>query len=69
VWLASGVDPKVVQRVLGYATAAITMDLYVQMIDRNLWDAARRLGATAGRPARDRTMKMAPCRKVTVDKG
>jgi site-specific recombinase XerD len=27
VWLASGADPKVVQRVLGHATAAMTMDL------------------------------------------
>jgi integrase len=28
VWLASGADPKVVQRVLGHATAAMTMDLW-----------------------------------------
>ena len=52
VWLASGADPKVVQRVLGHATAAMTMDLYGHMIDRNLWDAALRLGhhgGTAGR--------------------
>jgi integrase len=48
VWLASGVDPKVVQRVLGHATAAMTMDLYGHMIDRNLWDAAQRLGGTTG---------------------
>ena len=48
VWLASGADPKVVQRVLGHATAAMTMDLYEHMIDRNLWDAAQRLGGTAG---------------------
>jgi len=27
VWLGSGADPKVVQRVLGHATAAMTMDL------------------------------------------
>ena len=39
VWLASGADPKVVQRVLGHATAAMTMDFYGHMIDRNLWDA------------------------------
>jgi integrase len=44
VWLASGADPKVVQRVLGHGTAAMTMDLYGHMIDRNLWDAAQRLG-------------------------
>ena len=52
VWLASGADPKVVQRVLGHATAAMTMDLYGHMIDRNLWDAAKRLGGTAGRRTR-----------------
>jgi hypothetical protein len=48
VWLASGADPKVVQRVLGHATAAMTMDLYGHVIDRNLWDAAQRLGGTTG---------------------
>ena len=48
MWLASGADPKVVQRVLGHATAAMTMDLYGHMIDRNLWDAAQRLGGTTG---------------------
>jgi integrase len=48
VWLASGADPKVVQRVLGHATAAMTMDLYGHMIDRNLWDAAWRLGGITG---------------------
>jgi hypothetical protein len=36
------------QRVLGHATAAMTMDLYGHMIDRNLWDAAQRLGGTTG---------------------
>ena len=28
VWLGVGADPKVVQRVLGHATASMTMDLY-----------------------------------------
>ena len=28
VWLGAGADPKVVQRVLGHATASMTMDLY-----------------------------------------
>lgn len=28
LWLAAGADPKVVQRVLGHATAAMTMDLW-----------------------------------------
>jgi integrase len=48
VWLASGADPKVVQRVLGHATAAMTMDLYGHLIDRNLWSAAQRIGGTTG---------------------
>jgi integrase len=28
MWLGARADPKVVQRVLGHATAAMTMDLY-----------------------------------------
>jgi integrase len=45
LWLGAGADPKVVQRVLGHASAAMTMDLYGHLIDRNLWDTAARLGA------------------------
>ena len=41
VWLGAGADPKVVQRVLGHATAAMTMDLYGHLVDANLWQAAR----------------------------
>jgi hypothetical protein len=48
VWLGSGADPKAVQRVLGHATASMTMDLYGHLIDGNLWEAARRLGGTSG---------------------
>jgi integrase len=48
VWLAAGADPKVVQRVLGHATAAMTMDLYGHMIDANLWQAARLVGDISG---------------------
>ena len=55
VWLASGADPKVVQRVLGHATAAMTMDLYGHMIDRNLWDAAQRVRGHHGGTARRET--------------
>jgi hypothetical protein len=70
VWLAPGADPKVVQRVLGHATAAMTMDLYGHMIDSNLWDAAQRLGGTTGAGrTRDRTMMVAPWRKVIIDNG
>jgi hypothetical protein len=48
VWLAAGADPKVVQRVLGHATAAMTMDLYGHMIDANLWQAAQLVGDISG---------------------
>ncbi|MGH3500155.1 MAG: tyrosine-type recombinase/integrase [Nocardioidaceae bacterium] len=48
LWLGSGADPKVVQRILGHASAAMTMDLYGHLIDHNLWDAARRFGGTTG---------------------
>ncbi len=53
VWLAAGADPKVVQRILGHGSAAMTMDLYGHLIDQNLWDAAKRVataGGTTGAP-------------------
>ena len=46
--LAAGADPKVVQRVLGHATAAMTMDLYGHLVDASLWQAARLIGGTMG---------------------
>jgi hypothetical protein len=48
MWLAAGADPKVVQRVLGHATAAMTMDLYGHLVDASLWQAARLIGGTTG---------------------
>jgi len=45
---AAGADPKVVQRVLGHATAAMTMDLHGHMVDANLWQAARLVGDISG---------------------
>lgn len=51
LWLSVGADPKVVQRVLGHATASMTLDLYGHLVDQNLWDAAGRvdgLGGTTG---------------------
>lgn len=47
IWLGAGADPKVVQRILGHASAAMTMDLYGHLIDQNLWDAAERVGQLA----------------------
>jgi integrase len=48
VWLAAGADPKVVQRVLGHTSAAMTMDLYGHMLDANLRQAARLVGDISG---------------------
>ena len=48
VWLPAGADPKVVQRVLGHATASMTMDLYGHLVDGNLWQAARMVGGISG---------------------
>ena len=50
LWLGAGADPKVVQRILGHASAAMTMDLYGHLIDQNLWDAAEKVGGTTGAP-------------------
>ena len=50
VWLSAGADPKVVQRILGHASAAMTMDLYGHLIDQNLWDATQRVGENTGGP-------------------
>ena len=41
-------DPKVVQRVPGHASAAMTMDLYGHLVDTNLWQAARLVGGITG---------------------
>jgi integrase len=48
LWLAAGADPKVVQRVLGHATAAMTMDLYGHLVDASFWQAARLIGGISG---------------------
>ena len=48
VWLGAGADPKVVQRVLGHASAVMTMDLYGHMMDAKLWQAAGLFGDTPG---------------------
>lgn len=54
IWLADGADPKVVQRILGHASAAMTMDLYGHLFDQSLWDAAKKDGGRSGAdPAND----------------
>jgi len=54
VWIGAGADAKVVQRILGHATATMTLDLYGHLVDTDLWDAAvrsRRQRAKARRQA------------------
>ena len=36
------------QRVLGHATATMTMDLHGHLVDANLWQAAQLVGGTTG---------------------
>ncbi len=36
------------ERVLGHATAAMTMDLYGHLMDANLWAAAQAIGGILG---------------------
>ena len=48
VWLGAGADPKVVQRVLGHATAAMTEWTCTAMVDANWWQAAQLVGDTSG---------------------
>jgi hypothetical protein len=50
LWLASGADPKVLQAVLGHASAAMTMDVYGHLIAANLWESAGRVGGTTVAP-------------------
>lgn len=60
VWLGAGADRKVVQRILGHASAAMTMDLYGHLIDQNLWDAAERVGDLVSDGVADRVAMANP---------
>ena len=48
IWLGAGADAKVVQRVLGHASATMTLDLYGHLIDSNLWAGAALIGDRLG---------------------
>jgi len=52
VWLGARADPKGVQRVLGHATASMTMDLYGHPVDANLREVARAIGGILGHLSR-----------------
>src|SRR6266508_6943642 len=52
------------------ASAAMTMDLYGHLIDQNLWDAAKKLGAPRGNRRRSRRETKNPrARKLPSDVG
>ena len=53
LWLGAGADPKVVQRILGHASAAMTLDLYADLFDDDLEAVA-----TALDKARTQSMKV-----------
>jgi integrase len=48
IWLGAGADPKVVQRVLGHASAAMTMDLYGHLSTRTWGSRSTGSGAHPG---------------------
>lgn len=66
LWLGAGADPKVVQRVLGHASAAMTMDVHGHLIDQDLWDAAARFGGTTGPGRRVRPGTRKPTTDIWV---
>ena len=54
LWTGAG-RPQVVQRILGHASAAMTMDHYGHLIDHNLWAAAKLVGGILGHLSRTRS--------------
>jgi integrase len=60
IWLGAGADAKVVQRVLGHASAAMTLDLYGHLVDTNLWQAANRVADHTQTTAQAGAGKRAP---------
>ena len=53
-WLVqSGASVKVVQRMLGHATASITLDAYAGLFDQDLDDVSTRMQALLGATQRD----------------
>jgi site-specific recombinase XerD len=50
IWLGCGVDPKVVQAILGHAVASTTMDLYGHLVAENLWSATKKVSQLGDMP-------------------
>lgn len=47
--ISAGANPKVVQRMLGHASAAMTLDVYADLFDDDLTGVAERLDVTVGK--------------------
>ena len=47
--IASGANPKVVQRMLGHASAAMTLDVYADLFDSDFTKVADKLSETVGK--------------------
>jgi integrase len=47
--IASGANPKVVQRMPGHASAAITLDVYADLFDSDLTAVADKSSQTVGK--------------------
>ena len=47
--IASGANPKVVQRMLGHASAAMTLDVYADLFDSDFTAVADKLSETVGK--------------------
>ncbi|MBF4767869.1 tyrosine-type recombinase/integrase [Nocardioides agariphilus] len=50
LWLGAGVDPKVGHRILGHASAAMTMDPLRAPLRPQFWAATETVGCTTGAP-------------------
>ena len=68
--VASGATVKSVQRMLGHASAAMTLDVYSGLFDDDLSDLAERMDAAAREAAASRVgVLWAPYRTTTSRKG
>jgi integrase len=47
--ISAGANPKVVQRMIGHASAAMTLDVYADLFDDDLTAVADKLSETVGK--------------------
>ena len=55
--IASGANPKVVQRMLGHASAAMTLDVYADLFDSDFTAVADKLSETVGKMWHEAVMR------------